>query len=101
MPLVAGHQAVCAGGIGTFQKLVVAGGLRDLRRLARFHNLRLVLDERKNPMLCDTPGRPGFRLQDIEQACALPLDAPRRANLRTLLLRAINRLGELGLAIKL
>jgi hypothetical protein len=39
--------------------------------------------------------------QDIEQACALTLDAPRRANLRTLLLRTINRLGELGLAIEL
>jgi hypothetical protein len=38
---------------------------------------------------------------DIEQACALTLDAPRRANLRTLLLRAINRLGELGLTIEL
>jgi hypothetical protein len=31
----------------------------------------------------------------------LPLDAARRANLRTLLLRAVNRLGELGLAIEL
>jgi hypothetical protein len=39
--------------------------------------------------------------QDIEQACALPLDATRRANLRTLLLRAVNRLGELELAIEL
>lgn len=39
--------------------------------------------------------------QDIEQACALTLDAARRANLRTLLLRATNRLGELGLAIEL
>jgi hypothetical protein len=39
--------------------------------------------------------------QDIEQACALPLDAARRANLRTQLLRAVNRLGELGLAIEL
>jgi hypothetical protein len=41
--------------------------------------------------------------QNIEQARALtlPLDAARRANLRTLLLRAINRLGKLGLAIEL
>ena len=39
--------------------------------------------------------------KDIEQACALALDAPRRANLRTFLLRAINRLGELGFAIEL
>jgi hypothetical protein len=39
--------------------------------------------------------------QDLEHACALPLDAARRANLRTLLLRTINRLGELGFAIEL
>jgi hypothetical protein len=39
--------------------------------------------------------------QDIEQASALDLDAPRRSNLRTLLLRAMNRLGELGLTIEL
>jgi hypothetical protein len=39
--------------------------------------------------------------QDIEQACAFALDATRRANLRTLLLRTMNRLGELGLTIEL
>jgi hypothetical protein len=39
--------------------------------------------------------------QDIEQACALALDPTCRANLRTMLLRAINRLGELGLTIEL
>ena len=38
--------------------------------------------------------------QDVEQACALALDAPRRASLQTLLLRAINRLGKLGLSIE-
>lgn len=39
--------------------------------------------------------------RDVEQACALTLDAADRANLRTLLLRTTNRLGELGLAIEL
>ncbi len=39
--------------------------------------------------------------RDVEEARALPLDTARRANLRTLLLRATNRLGELGLTIKL
>ena len=39
--------------------------------------------------------------QDVEEARALPLDTVRRANLRTLLLRATNRLGELGLTIEL
>ena len=42
MPLIAGHEIVGAGSIGALQKLVVAGVLRDLERMRRPDQLRMV-----------------------------------------------------------
>jgi hypothetical protein len=45
MLLIAGHHIVRAGGIGTFQELIIIGVARDFETTGRSNGTAMVLDE--------------------------------------------------------
>jgi hypothetical protein len=45
MLLIAGHQIVCSGKVGTFQEHIIVRIGCDLKMLCRSHGITMVLDE--------------------------------------------------------